>query len=355
MKLFDHLVTAFLLVIVPSIANAAGALPTTGAERRWNALTPAERQLARARFESWKKLDADERETVSDRGRLLQRVRAEVIERLPEETRAEFRGMPARERNRFLKNHLRSYLEVRRREVLDQAGIVEARPRTSFTKVRRAVQSRAIDALLRLEERGVLAEGEADRLSRLPAEEFSAEMPSVLRRAILQDPPNALLLLPEEERRRILALDEEAFLEAMRSLRGRDRRRLPRTMEAELRGQERPRRFSLALLEGFMTPEQVRAVRSAPAAARRREVDRALVANARRAMIERGEDPAALEPLKRVPAGERELRLLEAIDPEFDPDDPFDYRRVLLQRREMKNEEMRRARDDRRANRRDPR
>jgi len=297
------------------------------AKARWASLSPEQRALVSRRFEQWKSMAPEQRRDVDDRHVALKSVRERVLAGLGDAERSRIEGLSRRDRHRALKPHLRSHLQELRRGIQQQLG-TEGAPARSYKKIRKAIRQGGLDKLRRLESEGLLAAGEADRLSQLSPWELGPEVRRISKRAILHDPPKELLLLSDDERERIMALSPEPFLREVKRLRRggtRAKGRLPRAFEDAVRGggggragANRSSMLPKHVLRKFLGAAELDALSELPGFERRRQIHELLRDTAKEAWEDGGGQSEGWQEILDLPPGARDRRYLKVIDPTFD-------------------------------------
>lgn len=293
------------------------------AEARWRALSPEQRTLVRERFHAWQAMEPERRRAVETRHEALRRVRARLLDDLPEDERRHIESLGPRERKRALRPELEQRLDDLRQEIRARFGEGGVDKRT-LRSVRRALLDRAGDHLAELEEQGLLPEGEAERLLSLSPLELGRELRRLNRLAILEHPPKELLLLPPDEREALLALPPDEFLGRLKDLRtrgGRDDARggLPRAFREAAEGRVRSRRPPpREVLEQVLSPAEIAALAALDPAARVERIHALLREKARAALPADERSRRAWEAIEALPPRLQERRWLKIIDPALD-------------------------------------
>lgn len=309
--------------VAPLAARAQDRIDA--AKQRWNELTPEERAAVQRRFEELKRLSPEQRQALKARHDVLRRLRddeAASIEE-PNPPRKEARELPPKP--------LRARLNARILEKLDKLEQSGGGPKAEAFRAK--VRERVEDELLRLEEAGVVDAAEAERILALPPHELASALRAKMKELFFRDPPPKFLKLPESERKRLEALPPDEFGAAIHAAIGppRNERRGPGGPDGPPRGPNEaaregddglpPKRpfVPKEAFERFLTPEQRTEVDRLDKRERRKRVMQFLHERARARLIEQGADPRQLDEFERMPAFERELRLLKVLDPNFTP------------------------------------
>ncbi|MBK6939457.1 MAG: DUF3106 domain-containing protein [Planctomycetes bacterium] len=309
----------------PHIARAQDRIDA--AKQRWDELTPEERAAVQRRFEELKRLSPEERKALKARHDVLRRLRVDEAGSIDEARppRKEARELPPKP--------LRARLNARILEKLDALERSGGGPKAE--QFRAKVQDRVEDELLRLEEAGVIDAAEAERILALPPHELASALRAKMKDLFFRDPPPKFLNLPEDERKRLEALPPDEFGPAIHAAIGPppgERRGAggptgpaapPRgPLDAAQDGEAGlpPRPFiPKEAFERFLTQEQRAEVERLDKRDRRKRVMQFMHEHARARLIEQGADPRQLDDFGRMPAFERELRMMKILDPNFTP------------------------------------
>jgi hypothetical protein len=201
---------------------------------------------------------------------------------------------------------------------------------------RRAEQKalRQLDALVAA---GVIDEARRDAVIALPPPLFHRELEQLRKERFLKRPPAAFLELAADERERLASLPAPRFHDEVRKLLpradGRKGKAENQAVAADGRERGAPKAAGrgtavMRWLDGRITAEERAALRAADPIERRMQVRRRLEALARAALARDGRDVRLLDEISALPPGDREVRLVQLIDPRFDPRRParFDDR-----------------------------
>ncbi len=306
-----------------------GARPPIDPKERWERMTPEERARLAERFDRWKHLPPEQQREMQERHHALRRTREEAIRRLPPPERERLKQMSPEERRRFLEGQVERVLpEVRDDMRRPPAG---GTPESgSFRDLRAAVRGYATERLREFERQGVLRPGEAEHLLSLAPWQLPDEIRGLKKRDVLANPPPAFQMLPPDERARIAELPPEAFLDEMHRLSDGKRDRGPRGRARDVfdrmrqhggpdrdgrDGRGGPRPILPRQLADHLTPEQRAQIEAAHGRDRIRLIGEFLMERARAALMQRGEDPKAVDALSGLDGYERDRRLLKLIDP----------------------------------------
>jgi len=230
-----------LLACASLSARAAGQENTTSeARERWAGKSEAERHLLRRRFEEWKHLTEEERQSVRERARRLEERKRELDETATEEDRKALEALSPEERDRRLllqaldegRARGRSLREHLPPELVERLERADPRDRRRILdEFRRRMREEDSAATLRgLAIRLNLSREEARRLERLPLEERLKKIAELKRRFLEERirreglPPG----MSVEAYRRLRELSPGEFLQRFRPWADRERSRRSR-------------------------------------------------------------------------------------------------------------------------------
>ncbi|MFG0318065.1 MAG: DUF3106 domain-containing protein [Planctomycetota bacterium JB042] len=314
-------VLAFVLLAASPSAQE-GAAP---GKARWQELSEEQRALVRERYRAWKAMDPERRRSVETRQEALRSVREQLVAELPDAERRRIESLESRERKRALRPMIERRLEALREELRERLG-EDGIDKQTVRRVRRALRDRTGDRLADLEERGVLPEGEAERLLGLSPVELGRELRRLNRLAILHDPPKELLLLPEAEREGLLALPPDAFHDELRVVLqkrpggGRGRAAfLPNDLRDDAEGRRRRiRPPPREVMDRVLTPDEVGALSQLEPEARAERIHALLREKARAASERSPRARRQWEKIESLPPRLQQRRYLKLIDPTLD-------------------------------------
>lgn len=322
----------FVLVVLSlcfvRIDSAACAWVESPRSTQWESLSAEEKELVRRRFELWKRMPEAQREKLRQRHDALVEVKAEV------DRVAQPRPPQARDDRK-----LRDMLKQKRKQILDggrfAADEIEGLRADELVD---AARLRALDRVDRLERDGVIDAEHATRLRALPAPKLGRELRKVEKKRFLSKPPRRFLELPQSERERLAALPPDEFLREIKRIIPPPRpltgpghppalppegsaSRSPEGSSKEGRRRVPPDPRFLATkqwVDSNLDEAQIAAIKQAEPFERRGVIRKILRARAVEALRARGDDPRWVEEIDLLPGGDRELRLIQLIDPNFD-------------------------------------
>lgn len=319
----------FVLILL-LLTTAVRAQDEESGKQRWERLTPADRQRVLKNYAEWKKLSKEQREEMLRRHRELAEIRKEA------NANGEQRPDSA--------ERVRKLLESRRHDLLGGAG--QSRDRLDeidILDLEMVARQKAADRLRKLAKRGIVEPQEVERLLALEPRELGKEMRRINQLAFLRDPPPPFLALPEAERTRLAALPPGEFFKAVHEVIPPPPKDGPGWLDRFAPPPEQdgpplfdPRfHFVKQWLDRNLSPEELDRVRESDPIERRKVVMKLLLGRARSALEARGENKKeTLDSLDGLPRGEREIRLIQIIDPAASPPPPPPERlRDAIQRR----------------------
>lgn len=323
----------FLILVVlfscfARIDSAACARIESPRWTKWESLSADERELVQRRFELWKRMPEAQREKLRQRHDALVEVKAEV------DRAAQLRPPQPRDDRK-----LRDVLKQKRKQILDggrfAADEIEGLRADELVD---AARVRALDRVDRLERDGVIDAEQASHLRGLPAPKLGRELRKVEKKRFLSKPPRRFLELPQAERDRLAALPPDEFLREIKRVvppprpptgplrepalpnEGSGSESLPGGQKDGRRRVPPDPRFlaTKQWVDTHLDEAQITAIKQAEPFERRGVIRKILRARAVEALRARGDDPKWVEEIDLLPGGDRELRLIQLIDPTFD-------------------------------------
>jgi Protein of unknown function (DUF3106) len=284
-------------------------------KRIWDKLSPSEREALEHRFELWKKLPSEQQAKMRARHGMLRDITSEPqgpVSMSVDQVRVE------------------ENIQNLGSEILKASGwTADEVDALSPDELLNAARKRALDRVHQLEKKNRIDAATAQRLRELPPSEFRHEIKRIEKSIILANPPRAVLELPSAERARLEALPPTEFLREIKRLAppppgtspGEPGPRGPRA--PRVKPLPNPRILSVRKwLDNNADPGELAALRKAEPFERRRMTREYLQRRARFAVEARGGSAEWLNEVELLPNEEREIRLIQLIDPTFVPPPP---------------------------------